>query len=240
VPNDLTLELLQAHHRCRQTLGYLGLALPMLLVFGGIMSDVGVLPSVSDYYHSALRDLLVGALFATGIVLCTQVRPLRLASSAGSALVPVAGVAALGVALFPNESGAGTHSLTRTLIGVKPAAMGHYLSAILFLTGLAYLCLIRFPIGAPAWASLLFRGCGWLILCGGVLATLASVTKLVGPEAAQQFVLRHNLVFWIEAMGIWAFGLSWLVKDHCDMATLQASGADQSSRHFRSRWEPSQ
>ncbi|MEC8040810.1 MAG: hypothetical protein VX181_08885, partial [Pseudomonadota bacterium] len=83
MPNELTLELLQAHHRCRQTLGYLGLALPMLLVFGGIMSDVGVLPSVSDYYHSALRDLLVGALFATGIVLCTQVRPLRLASSAG-------------------------------------------------------------------------------------------------------------------------------------------------------------
>lgn len=214
--DKLTMEMLHAYHRCRQVLGYLGLSLPVLLIGGGWASDLAVLPSVSDYYHSALRDLFVGALFATGIVLCTQPMRCRL-----DRLIPLSGLAALGVALLPNEGGAGADSLMRTLLGIKAAAMGHYLCAILFLGGLAYLCLIRFPIDATPKASALFRRCGWLILCGGGLATLASVAKLTGPAAARQFVIDHNVVFWIEALGIWAFGLSWLVKDHCDMAALR-------------------
>ena len=64
---QLTAEMLHAYHRCRQVLGYLGLSLPVLLIGGGWASDLAVLPSVSDYYHSALRDLFVGALFAPAL-----------------------------------------------------------------------------------------------------------------------------------------------------------------------------
>lgn len=214
--DEVTREMLIAYHRCRQLLGYLGLSLPLLLIAGGWLLDFSLLPSVSDYYHSTLRDLFVGALFATGIVLCTQPRRRRM-----DGIVPLSGIAALGVALFPNEGGAGVDSLMRSLIGTKSAAMGHYLAAVLFLGGLAYLCLIRFPENAAPKPCRIFRICGWLIVCGGVAATLASAIKLTGPTSAQQFVITHNMVFWIEALGIWAFGLSWLIKDHCEMAALR-------------------
>ena len=36
-------------------------------------------------------------------------------------------------------------------------------------------------------------------------------------NAGKVFVEDNNLIFWFEAIGIWAFALSWLVKSKADM-----------------------
>lgn len=217
----LPYDMIVAQHRCRLVLGYLGLALPGLLIVLGAMVEIGLRPSVSDYYHSALRDLFVGTLFTTGIVLCTYTDTGDTTALRADWLIPLSGLAAVGVALFPNEGGLGPDSLMISLLGPARAAMGHYICAVLFLAGLAYLCLVRLPKHALAAQRRIYLRCGYVILFGGCLATLASIVKLTGPGAAQDIVIRHNLVFWIEALGIWAFGLSWLLKSRSDMQALR-------------------
>ena len=54
----------------RKTIGILGIALPFVLLLGAlIIYQTGLQTSISSYYYTGMRDVLVGTLVAYGIFL---------------------------------------------------------------------------------------------------------------------------------------------------------------------------
>ncbi len=101
----------------RKAIGSIGFLLPFWLVIGEIyvFQDPGVRPSISDYYHHdpGMRDWLVGSLCAIGVFLVSykgydnpNPNPVleRLPFKGTDDLVStLAGVCAVGVAIFPTQ-----------------------------------------------------------------------------------------------------------------------------------------
>ena len=130
--SDPDRENAQAYRRLHVTLGLVGVFLPLLLALGGLMADGHVQPSISDFFHTTQRDLFVGGLVAIGIFLAAHRgfhrHPGRWLSPDLIALV--AGLSAIGVAFFPNESDTVT-TFTQKELGLSLAPVFHYLSALL-------------------------------------------------------------------------------------------------------------
>lgn len=63
----------------------------------------------------------------------------------------------------------------------------------------------------------IYIACGWGIVAALVLTAIAVIFKRFVGGVGGQIVLDYNLIFWFEALGIWAFGLSWLVKSKADL-----------------------
>ena len=81
----------------RKLVGYIGLCLPFALIIGKAVLAPGPLPpSISDYYFSVMRDVLVGALCAIGVFLITY-------RGYGGDFIPmkIMAAGAIGVAWFP-------------------------------------------------------------------------------------------------------------------------------------------
>lgn len=210
-------DVLRAYYRIRRTVGWLGLALPFLLVAGGWFSQGAVEPSISDYYHTLMRDAFVGVLTAIGLFLITYPGhdPGAGEHLSDDVITTVAGIAAFGVAYFPNETPMNANllgSITQQALGYQVAAGAHYLSAIVFLSALAAMCLRKFARTAKPLRRRIYRACGWVIVAMTVLVIVASWFKIRGPEGPQTFVTDWMLILWFEAVAIWAFALAWLVK----------------------------
>lgn len=98
----------QAH---RRLIGYLGLALPILLyLLAGIRRTLPLqpwqlLPSVSAYYYTGAVGVFVGVLFALSLFLFSY-RGYK-SQVADRILGAIAGLSALGVALFPTAAPSG-------------------------------------------------------------------------------------------------------------------------------------
>jgi hypothetical protein len=222
MPEQLRDELVLSYYRVRQALGWLGLSLPFVLILGGMVSLGGMEPSISDYYHTLLRDLFVGIMTAIAIFLIAYPGHRRQSGEAISddSVTTLAGIAALGVAFFPNEGPAGSavSSVSQAMLGNVGAATGHYASAIVFLLCLASIGLVKVARTAKPYRRKIYRSCGWLILVMAGLVILASWFKIRGPAAPQAIVNDLRLVLWLEAIAVWAFALSWLTKGRADLA----------------------
>jgi O-antigen/teichoic acid export membrane protein len=199
--------------------------LPVLLILGGLLSLGGIEPSISDYYHTILRDLFVGIMFAIAIFLICYTGHRRGEGETVSDdwVTTVAGVAALGVAIFPNEGRVPNDTLasvTQALLGQHSAALAHYSSAVIFLGAVGYLAFFRFARTAKPVRRRIYRACGVVIWGATLLVIIASWFKIKGPAAPQAMVNDWLLVLWFEAIGIWAFSIAWLVKGQVDRSLL--------------------
>lgn len=181
----------------RRIVGFLGIALPVVLAVWGFAAcgDHRLQSSISDYYYCRTRDALVGILFTIGWFLFAYPGYERKDNLAGN----VAGVCALGVALFPDQGP-----------GLEPAL--HFTSATLLFLTLSYFSLALFtktggsPTPEKVKRNRVYRVCGVvMLLC---IATLAAYH--VFPQRPGVVALRP--VFWLESLALWAFGVSWGVK----------------------------
>ena len=113
----------------RRIVGFLGIALPVVLALWGfaVCGDHRIQPSISDYYYCRTRDALVGILFTIGWFLYAYPGYERKDNVAGN----IAGLCALGVALFPDQGP-----------GIEPAI--HFSSAGLLFLILSYFSLFLF------------------------------------------------------------------------------------------------
>jgi hypothetical protein len=124
----------------RAVIGFNGIALPVMLLVGDwIFLQGGVLPrgSLSAYYHSGMRDLFVGSLCATALFLITYRVFERISDNV---LSTVAGVAALGVALFPTGRPPNSESPLTPLqskLGESTVTAIHFTCAAIFIVALA-------------------------------------------------------------------------------------------------------
>ena len=220
MPDEFRQEVLTSFYRVRQALGYLGLVLPVALVIGGVLSLGGVEPSISDYYYTVLRDIFVGSMFAIAIFLIAYPGHARRGGEwlSDDTITTVAGVAALGVAFFPNQGpGRGdVLTVTQQALGVQAAAIGHYLSALVFLGCLAWMCLVKFSRTAKPARRRIYRSCGWAIAALTGIVVVASVIKIWGSGTPQRIVVDWLVVLWAEALAIWAFSIAWLTKGRAD------------------------
>lgn len=182
------------------------MALPFVLAFGGfLIFRLGVQHSISYYYWTGMRDVLVGTMFAIGFFLFSYQGYERADNIAGN----LACVFAVGLALFPTIEAADAAGLP-WFIGLLHLAF----SAAFFAT-LIYFCLVLFvktskrgrPTTQKVMRNRIYRGCGYVMIAC-ILATIA----YYAIPAVNAALAPYSLVYWMEAIAIIAFGVSWLVK----------------------------
>ena len=199
--------LVISYLRLRRAVGYLGLALPFVLALGAFwLHGQGIQSSISAYYHTGMRDVFVGILCAIGIFLLSYRGHERKDRLAGDA----ACLFALGVALFPTAPDVDPTSRQKLIGGV------HLVFASLFFLTLAYFSLCLFtltdPMKPPTPRKLqrnrVYRACGYTMLAA--LALILAIT--IAPAELSAPIRSLQPVFWLEALAVVAFGLSWLTK----------------------------
>jgi len=195
----------------RKFVGLIGILLPFALVIIHMLlvKQVVLLGSVSGYYYTDVRGVLVGSLCAIGVFLFAY-RGYDNWDNINwdNVLTNAAGVFAIGVALFPTAP-------------VNPSAHARDISYVhLTCAGLLFaaLAVISFWLFTRTdqvkgrrtnkrkkIRDLIYRGCGIVIaLC---LALVPIESLVIGAP-----IQGIHPLFWLEAIAVVAFGISWLVK----------------------------
>ena len=189
----------------RKAIGVLGIALPFFVAIGtAALEAPGLLSSISSYYYSVMGDVFVGCLCATGVFMWSY-RGYELKDVIAA---QIAAYSVVGIALFPTSPGVGA-TTQQTLIGYA-----HITFAIIFFSTLIYFALVLFrktnpnvpPTPEKLMRNKIYSACGYTMLAALIL--IAFVLFL--PNDSQ--LLALNPVFWLEAVLLEAFGISWLVK----------------------------
>lgn len=206
-------KLLISYLTLRKSVGLLGFILPITLVVGSAV--VGnceeVQSSISNYYHTAMRDIFVGIMCAIALFLFTYNgydKRDKYAAQLGS-------ICALGIAFFPT-SVLIPLPICNILPIVKNPFIGilHFVFATVFFLDLAYFSLFLFTESKGDMTpekrkrNLIYRICGIVMLTCIVLIAIYVFfleKKLPNPE-------KYDVVFYLETAALWAFASSWLVK----------------------------
>jgi hypothetical protein len=188
----------------RKFIGLIGILLPFALVIINMLlvRKLVMQGSMSGYYYTDVRGVLVGSLCAIGVFLFAY----RGYGGWDDMLTDAAGIFAIGVALFPTAP-------------VNPSARArdigyvHLTCAGLLFAILAVIALWQFTKTEPATErtaqkkrrDLVYRICGIVI---AVCLVLVPIESLVIGAPIQRF----RPLFWLEAVAVVAFGVAWLVK----------------------------
>jgi hypothetical protein len=219
----------------RQLIGYLGLLLPVFLYGLASVRATPELPawkllnSVSAYYYSGAVAIFVGVLFGLGLFLLTYRGYSD--SRADRRLGRFGALCAFAIALFPTG---GTPDGIPTPEWWSGTAGGiHYVAAALLFTTFAVFSLWLFrrtdvPEGEPLPSDKRFRNRVYAV-CGVVI-----IACILWAGSALKW---PHPIFWPEALALWAFALSWLIKGRAHhtlahaarrvKATVQGAGRSQ-------------
>jgi hypothetical protein len=190
----------------RRAVGAVALAPPFVLAIPWwFLRDHMIESSISAYYYTGMRNLLVGSLCAIAMfMLCCRGYD-RKDEIAGI----LSSIFALGVAFFPTSPDSGATSL-QTRVGVV-----HFtLATLLFLT-LAYFCLVLFKMTAAdkqltpqkMKRNIVYTVCGCVIL-----ASIGLIVLLTHVFNVPHLIGSVGPVFCFETTSLIAFGVAWLVK----------------------------
>ncbi len=208
----------------RKGIGYLGMALPFILGFGGmLLHGPGIRSSISAYYHTGMGDVFVGTICAIGIFLFAYKGYEPKDDRAGD----FACFCAIGLALFstipdirdPSRGIGLTLSLATPDI-LEISAVAHVVFAAGFFLTLAYfsLCLFtksdREKTRKKLRRNFVYRACGYVMLLALALIALEGLIQYLEllPDAILRMIESLDPRFWLESIAIVAFGVSWFVK----------------------------
>lgn len=202
----------------RQAIGWFGMLLPLALSFGNwLLGNCCVLqPSISHYYYTNMRELFVGTLCAVALFLFTYKGHSKLDSYAANA----AGLFCLGIALFPTELATiSCQAPVVSIFAIDWQWILHYISAALFFLVLAYMSGFLFTKSnlPPAQQPLrkrqrnrLYKACAAIMV--GCIVGIGVNHLFFDPRP------ESTLTFWLEALALVAFGISWLTKGEAMLA----------------------
>lgn len=210
-PNTLVMSYLGI----RRAVGVSGLLLPVLLGPGGwLLFGVPIQDNLSSYYHTPMRDVFVGILFAIGIFLFCY----RGYDWVENWTANLGGASALGLALFPLDFGSDP-LIQRSVVGYL-----HTMSGGVFFLTLAFYSLYHFPRDSLienephlAERSFVYRTSGVVILLS--LMTMGAYLLFL-PAAWKEAFNRYNFLFWMEWIAVWAFAAAWLAKGRTILAEI--------------------
>ena len=201
------ISLVFSYLALRKTIGLLGIAFPFVLSLGAlILFQTGIQSSISSYYHTGMRDAFVGTLCVIGFFLLSYrgyERSDDIAGDLGCAF-------AVGVALFPTTPHDAAASGAR-LIGYV-----HLAFAALFFLTLIYFSLFLFtktdPSKSPSRRKLqrnkVYKTCGYTM---GICILLIAIYSFL-PGKMVSLLEAYKPVYWLEALAVLAFGISWFTK----------------------------
>lgn len=204
LPPNQTLVL--SYMGLRKVIGVVAVGLPFVLAIGHVLwqQQWGLKDSISSYYYTEMRDVLVGSLCAIAVFLMSYRGYDRRDDIAGN----IACVFALGVAFFPGVPDASPTEAEKMIGHI------HLASATGFFLTLSYFALVLFRKTDPAkpltdrkrYRNRVYTVCGYAMLaCMVVLAA----TRFLPHDSAYRAL---DPVFWFEALAIVAFGVSWFTK----------------------------
>ena len=194
----------------RKVVGFLGVLFPVIMSVGCFLSGNchGVEDSLSAYYGTDMRNLFVGLLFAIGFFFFSYRGYAREDEYAGK----LACAFAVGVALFPTTS-------AETWVHD-----GHYGFAVALFLTLAYFSLCLFTKTDADEPTRRKRQRNKVYVTCGVAMIACIVLIVVYMLCLQQTALaRHNPVFWLESLMLWAFGISWMTKGEAILKDLPST-----------------
>jgi hypothetical protein len=187
----------------RQAVGYLGILLPFVLAIGNwLIFRGGLQASVSNYYYTPMRGVLVGSLCVIGAFLLAYHGYDRW----DDLFTNAAGIGAVGVALFPTPPD--NPSARATIVGYFHFGFGTIMFVSLIVIAL-WLFRKTSP-GAERTRAKQLRDRVYLV-CGIVMLVALSFAGIASLPFATA-LNPINPVFWGEATAVVAFGVSWLVK----------------------------
>ncbi|MBV9163532.1 MAG: DUF998 domain-containing protein [Pseudonocardiales bacterium] len=202
-PQSVTQRLARSYLDLRAGIGAMGTLLPFVLFFGNsiLVRRFDFRSSLSSYYYTDMRNVLVGSLCAIGVFLVAyRYEPVDTWASS------LAGIAGICVALFPTSPDSAKR------IGTVGAV--HLVAAVIFFGTLAFFCLCLFTRSnqpkdrqtvRKRLRNRIYRTCGVLI----ILSIVCAVASKFLP--AQDIGVIHPL-FWCEVVAILSFGLAWAIK----------------------------
>lgn len=202
------------YRRLRRAIGYLGIALPVLLVGLSFIPffETPVQPSISDYYYTNLRDIFTGTLAAVGLfMICYKGHGNSSLLKNDQLLTNVAGIMAIGVALIPvSPETEIQHVLSLLPVSYSWLGWVHYAFAALLFGIFALLSINVFTIGQNEAEDIpvsrlnenhIYKFCGIAIL---VLMVLVPVSE--------EFRLFQYSTLVLESFALFFFGIAWLIK----------------------------
>jgi hypothetical protein len=187
----------------RKAVGYVGIMLPFVLAAGNwLIFSGGLQQSVSDYFYTGMRGVLVGGLCVIGAFLLAH----RGDDRWDSLVTNAAGIGAVGVALCPTPP---SHPSFQAAI----AGYCHFAFGVVMFSALAVIALWLFRKADPdhrrsrlgQLRDRVYLTCGIVMVASLALTGIASLPLATGLS-------RLDPVFWLETAAIAAFGVSWLVK----------------------------
>ena len=189
----------------RKAIGWIGTLLPIVVIVGDAAFSAGPLPnSLSDYYYTPMRNILVGALCVLGVFLLlydVSVRVDRWITNA-------AGIGVLGVAFLPGSPPVPHLTTSQEVIG----NLHVFFASIAFLGLAATMWRFGYAVSdgpdapPPSPRGSVFYRASACVMLGFVL--LSGVAILL-PLSIQNSTLA---IYDTEAVAIFTFGISWLVK----------------------------
>lgn len=202
------------YRRLRRAIGYLGIALPVLLVALSFIPffKTELQPSISDYYYTNLRDIFSGTLAAVGLfMICYKGHRNPSLLKNDQLLTNVAGIMAVGVAFVPVAPEMEAQKIY-TLIPYDYAWLSwlHYIFAALLFGIFALLAINVFTIGQNIAEDIpvsslnennIYRFCG--------IAIFALIFLI---PVSEEFHLFNYSTLILEAFALFFFGSAWLIK----------------------------
>jgi len=213
--------LLISYLSLRKAVGIIGVSLPVVLVLGNwqLFHSNAIEDSISYYYYTGMRGVLVGSLWTIGVFLMSYRGYQKRDEIAGR----LACIFALGVALFPTARVRGTCDvvhLSRLDHGgcdtTHAVSFFHATCATLLFLTLAYFSLFLFTETYPGREqemtrrkrerNIVYYICGWII----VVSIVGILTLHVGLHISKFGPIP--VLFGFKSVIVVAFGVSWLVK----------------------------
>jgi hypothetical protein len=218
-------DFVQTYFALRVALGSLALALPLVLFLAGWgLQGIRLQPSISAYYHSEARDILVGALWAIGLGLIAYKGFSRREDWA----LNLGGVLACCIAFFPMppeealtcilsnpaQDYLATSALyDRTSVQALAARL-HFPAAISFYLVLGFVMIFcshhtlhLVPAQRRRWYLAAYPALG-VAFVGSMVAAFVLLKFFYTPAEA----CRDRWVFWVEVAGIVPFAAYWFIK----------------------------
>lgn len=195
----------------RQMIGATGLLMPLLVRLGAYLEQgIASTDSISAYYYTGMRDYFVSTLVLVGALLACYRTP----AVSDNVLAVVAGLASIGIGLFPMDPDwapqmRGAHpELFKGACFVDPRMLGyHAWFAALFFALSFYMVYFRFAAFTPPQPTpqkrlrnRIYRGAGMAMLCAFIAIGALAIFN------------RGASIFWPETVAVVAFGVAWLVK----------------------------
>ena len=231
MPNSSKKEnMVMSYLTMRSLLGALGFSLPFVLMIAAIMTEDSLRMSISSFYYSpspVIQGFFVGILCAMGVFLISYkgYEPKEDELISDDHVAWATGIGAIGIGLVPISE-----ECVSCGCGLCTGALSnliHYGSVLLFFGATVFMLFYKFTRTDEKGPQLkqrsehellrkrvrnrIYRICAWVI-AACILALIAQFFAQRLLDGERDFISKYSVVFWIESIAVWAFGVAWIVK----------------------------